>query len=79
METKNRKKGFEKHLVPCPNCGKDILDHMIQCPFCKATISSAAYQPMSQEQRRKIKLALTVVLCILAGILLLFVKCGGTL
>lgn len=79
MDTKNRKKGFEKHLVPCPNCKKDILDHMTQCPFCRATISPAAYQPMSQDQQRKIKLVLAVVLCILAGIMLLFVKCGGVI
>lgn len=79
METKIRKKGFEKHLVPCPKCGKDILDHMTRCPFCKEAVSPAAYQPMSPDQQRKIKLVLTVVSCILAGILLFLVKCGGRL
>jgi ribosomal protein L37AE/L43A len=77
MDKKVRKKGFERHLVPCPKCGKDILDHMSQCPFCKAAVSPSAYQPMNPDQQRKIKLVLTVVLCILAGILLLFAKCGG--
>lgn len=79
MEKKVRKKGYERHLVPCPSCGKDILYHMTQCPFCKKTISPAGYQPMNPDQQRKVKLVLTVVLFIIVGILLLFVKWKGTL
>jgi len=37
------KTNWEKHLRPCPHCGKDVLDHMTQCPFCKEEISPLGY------------------------------------
>lgn len=78
MEEKKPKRGYEKHLVPCPNCGRDILDHMTQCAFCKADVPSA-YQPMDSEKLKKVRLYLSIIFCILAAILLLFVKCGRAL
>ena len=29
----------EKHTLPCPHCGRDVLDHMKVCPFCKKEIT----------------------------------------
>ncbi len=25
---------YKKHVLPCPHCGKDVLDHMDNCPHC---------------------------------------------
>lgn len=77
MKAKKTKSGFEKHLVPCPNCGRDILDHMTQCPFCKAEVTPSAYQPADPEKLKKVRLYLTIALCIVAALLLFFARCGS--
>jgi len=35
----------EKHIVSCPHCGKDVLDHMKECPFCKGELKPTCYDP----------------------------------
>ncbi|NLM11870.1 MAG: hypothetical protein GX213_14080 [Clostridiaceae bacterium] len=69
---KSQLKRFERHLISCPNCGKDILYHMIQCPFCKAEVTSKYYKPMDPDMAKKIKLALAVVGFIIVLVLLVF-------
>lgn len=69
-----KKNGFERYLVPCPNCGKDILYHMTQCPFCKAEVTPQYYKPMNPETAKKIKLVLAVIGFIVALILLFAVN-----
>ena len=32
---------WEKHLVKCPHCKKDVLDHMTQCPFCHGELTKS--------------------------------------
>jgi hypothetical protein len=67
------KKGFtnyEKHLVPCSNCGRDVLDHMTQCPFCKKPLSPLAYKPIDPDKLKKVKLVLTIILGVIAVIFL---------
>ena len=41
------------HLVQCPSCGKDVLDHMAQCPFCKGQLTPKGYVPPTEAQLRK--------------------------
>lgn len=54
------------HLVPCPQCGKDVLDHMTECPFCHASIKPTAYSPMDPAQIKKIRRTLTIIGMIIA-------------
>ncbi|NLX76743.1 MAG: hypothetical protein GXZ01_05115 [Clostridiaceae bacterium] len=70
----NRMKKFERYLVPCPNCGKDILYHMTQCPFCKSEVTTEYYKPMNPDTARRIKLALAVIGFIIVIILLVFAR-----
>ena len=67
METKS-KRSYEKHLVHCPNCGKDVLDHMTQCPFCKGPLKPSGYDPKDAESLKKIKRVLTILLSVIAVI-----------
>ena len=46
---------LEKHAVPCPHCGKSVLDHMTRCPYCGGTLVPAGYVPMDEKKKQKIK------------------------
>ncbi|NLK68234.1 MAG: hypothetical protein GX283_03620 [Clostridiaceae bacterium] len=70
--SKNKQSGYKRHVVPCSNCGKDILDHMTQCPFCKAEITPKYYKPMDPSISKKIRFALAVIGFIIIIILLFF-------
>mgnify|MGYP002749535144 FL=1 len=50
-----RRARLEKHAVPCPHCGKSVLDHMTRCPYCGGTLVPAGYVPMDEEKKQKIK------------------------
>ena len=39
----SRLSNYEKHLVPCPHCGKDILDHFTECPHCGGAVDPLGY------------------------------------
>jgi hypothetical protein len=70
MKNKKGLTNYEKHLVPCSNCGRDVLDHMTQCPFCKKAISPLAYKPIDPGKLKKVKLVLTIIGGAIAVILL---------
>lgn len=46
---------LEKHALPCPHCGKNVLDHMTRCPYCGGALVPAGYTPMDEKKKRKIK------------------------
>lgn len=50
-----RRARLEKHAVPCPHCGKSVLDHMTRCPYCGGTLVPAGYVPMDEKKKQKIK------------------------
>ena len=56
-----RRARVEKHVIICPHCGKNVLDHMSECPYCKGALVPSGYKPVDPEKFRKIKLACTVV------------------
>ncbi|MDX9916759.1 MAG: zinc-ribbon domain-containing protein [Gudongella sp.] len=65
MDNKDNLKRFEKHLVKCPNCGKDVLDHMTECPFCGEKLEGG-YRGIDPATTKKIRLVLTVVFLVAA-------------
>ncbi|HZK27099.1 MAG TPA: hypothetical protein VFD00_06145 [Thermoclostridium sp.] len=73
-ENESKATGYKRHLVPCPNCGKDILDHMTQCPFCKAEIKPKYYKPMDMSMAKKIRFVLAVIGFIIVIILIFFTE-----
>ena len=32
---------YKKHVIQCPHCGKDALDHMETCPHCEGALRKA--------------------------------------
>lgn len=76
MENKDNLKRFEKHLVKCPHCGKDVLDHMKECPFCKGELKGSSYGGIDPASKKWIRTVLTVVF-IAAAILIYLIKSIG--
>ena len=74
MSTKKSVTNLEKHLVKCPSCGKDVLDHMTECPFCHAKLSPSNYSSLDPDKQKKIKRILTIILMIIAIILFLLTR-----
>ena len=56
-----RRARAESHVVVCPHCGKNVLDHMTKCPHCKGALVPMGYKPVDPEKFRKIKIACSVV------------------
>lgn len=52
---RKRQEQMQKHIVKCPHCGKDVLDHMTECPNCHGKLDPRGYTPMSDEKRKKIR------------------------
>lgn len=52
---------YEKHVVKCPSCDKEVLDHMRKCPFCESDLP-VLYQPMSQKAKKTVKIILWIIL-----------------
>ncbi|MDE7159116.1 MAG: zinc-ribbon domain-containing protein [Clostridiales bacterium] len=50
-----REARLKSHILPCPHCGKDVLDHMTKCPYCGETLTPSNYRTMSAEKRNAIK------------------------
>lgn len=71
MDERNKLKRFEKYLVKCPHCGKDVLDHMKECPFCKGELEGSGYDRMDDAKRKRIRKVLTVVFIALAVLIYL--------
>ena len=72
--------GYERHIVQCPACGRDILDHMTRCPFCDAEVEVGGPKPMSEATLRRVKLIALIVgaaIALAIVIPLLIKKFGG--
>lgn len=61
---------YERHLVKCPHCDRNVLDHMTECPFCHEEITAYAYKPLAEGSLKTVKIVATAVLIIIAVVLL---------
>lgn len=52
----------KKHIVRCPHCGAEALDHMTECPKCKGPLKPAGYREMNPRVKRILKIVGWVVL-----------------
>ena len=57
---------YERHIVQCPVCGKDILDHMNVCPFCKTEIEIGGMKPISEATIKRVRIIALIVGVIIA-------------
>ena len=55
-----RLSNYERHLVPCPHCGKDILDHFTECPHCGGAVEPLGYHG-DEKKIARIKRITTVI------------------
>lgn len=72
--------GYERHIVQCPECGADMLDHMTECPKCGAEVNFGGLKPISPETLRRVRIVALVVGIIIALIIvvpILIKKFGG--
>lgn len=65
---------MQKHIVICPHCGKEVLDHMTECPFCKGELKPAGYRPPDENKMKKVRrISLIVGIVVALGIFLAIV------
>ncbi|NMA59849.1 MAG: hypothetical protein GX959_04580 [Clostridiales bacterium] len=74
---KDKEPSYKKHLVNCPHCGKEILDHMDKCPFCEGEIKGT-YREINPKTLKKIKIVLWAVLGAVA-VTLIVLKATGVI
>ena len=69
-----RKKRLQRHIVVCPHCDREVLDHMTQCPFCKGKLTPRGYTPiMDETTQRRVKRITTIGLSVIAGALIIYI------
>lgn len=62
-----KKSNLEKHLIACPHCGKQVLDHFTQCPHCKGELTPSGYTGKHDiKAQEKIRTVLFVILLAVA-------------
>lgn len=61
-----RRARLEKHALPCPHCGKSVLDHMTRCPYCGGELVPAGYRPMDPQKKKKIRTVCYIVGTVIA-------------
>jgi len=69
---KLRQKSVQRHLVKCPHCGRDVLDHMNVCPVCEGVLQPLMREAKSDEQLRNTKNTLRIIGFVIAAGLLLW-------
>ncbi len=63
---------YRRHLVACPECGKDVLDHMRECPFCHAKLTPLTGGAWPEEKVRRIRKQLNIIGFVIAAAFLLW-------
>ncbi|MEA1975144.1 MAG: hypothetical protein U9N10_06245 [Bacillota bacterium] len=70
MDKKKSKTNYEKHIVKCPHCQREVLDHMTQCPFCEGELNPK-YTSFDPQKIKKIRRILTIILFVIALMILI--------
>jgi hypothetical protein len=63
---------LERHIVKCPACGKDALDHMRACPSCGGALTPLTTGGWPEEKIRRVRRALNIAGIIIAAAFLLW-------
>lgn len=71
------KERMQRHVVTCPHCGKNALDHMTKCPHCGGELTPLGYRPMKETTRKRMMIAgYTVGIVIAIAIVILIFTLG---
>ncbi len=60
---------YKKHVIQCPHCGKDALDHMEACPHCGGELR----KPLDPEKLRRFQRVAKIVAFLVAGVCLVLI------
>ncbi|HSK68342.1 MAG TPA: hypothetical protein VLA21_03700 [Candidatus Limnocylindria bacterium] len=63
---------LERHIVKCPHCGKDALDHMPACPSCGGPLTPKTAGGWPAEKIIRTRRVLNIAGIIIAAALLLW-------
>ncbi len=76
MAMRVKEPSYKKHLVRCPACGREVLDHMTACPFCQAALAPSGYSGAPSEKLTQVRRAANIAGLLIAAalLLLLFLK-----
>lgn len=75
MSENTRKKSLQRHIVECPHCGKEVLDHMTVCVHCNGKLVPKGYSPMmDDETKKKVRFIVGAVLAVLAVVIFLSMR-----
>ena len=75
-EEKRYSASLQKHLVSCPVCGKEVLDHMTRCHFCGEELTPRGYDSRNFEKLQPVRRALLIVFGVAAAVLVVWVLTG---
>ena len=50
---KKQQERMDRHIVTCPHCGKNALDHMTKCPHCGGELTPLGYRPIQDKTRKR--------------------------
>ena len=75
-EEKKRSASLQKHIVLCPHCGKEALDHMTKCPSCGGELSPRGYDPRNDEKLRPVRRVLMIMFGVLAAAVVFWLLAG---
>lgn len=61
---------YQHHIVHCPSCGAQALDHMRQCPSCQAELLPGGIKPIDPEKIRRIRRLSNLIGALAAAVIL---------
>lgn len=64
---------IRRHVVPCPHCNKEVLDHMTECPFCKGKLKPRYYtSSRDATQAKNLKRTMNVIGFAIAAVMVIW-------
>jgi predicted amidophosphoribosyltransferase len=67
---------YKKHVVSCPQCNKDVLDHMDVCPHCGKQLRKQ-FDEEKLKRFRRIANIVGFAICAVLLVLILANRCSA--
>ncbi len=62
-----RERARKKHIVLCPHCQREVLDHMTECPFCHGELTPLGYRGRNEKTFKIVRAVSYAVLFAIAA------------
>lgn len=70
-----RQAKLERHVVRCPHCGENALDHMTKCPHCGGELTPRGYRPPDEEKMKKVRTWCYIIGFAVFAVIVVFLVC----